>query len=298
MRRPIPTLGGIGIFVLAAVDVIGKAAGLYADGPGLLVGILALGRRVMSIISPEIAVMLAGIVLFGWGLFADRIKAVLGWRASAADDLSSLPEAAQNRLVTLEAWFQGHEKRLVAVTQYAEATRDIIDSLDAKVSALGELPGKLDERAAASDASLGEFRDQIAAIGETVRRNEARLARLEGLTIRAAQRDRMEKLKAELTIVDAWIKADDRTRCVEGHDRLWAIASRVEDLFEVHHVKDQMKAVAQIVEDDVFKGRAAQEDREWALLERERDALARCILELETESQARDHQATHWLLRG
>lgn len=91
---------------------------------------------------------------------------------------------------------------------------------------------------------------------------------------------------------------NDRARCAEGHQRLWAIASWVESLFEVQHVKEQMIAAAQIVEDDIFKGRVAQEDREWALLERERDALARCMLELETESQARDHQAKHWLLRG
>jgi hypothetical protein len=68
---------------LAAADFVAKAAGLYADGPGFFGGLFGLAKRAVSNMSADVAVMLAGMALFGWARYGDRIKAAVGARSSA-----------------------------------------------------------------------------------------------------------------------------------------------------------------------------------------------------------------------
>src|SRR3712207_4047642 len=82
MQHPVRSWAGILLFVSAAVDVTAEAAGLYADGPGFFGGLFGLAKRAVSNMSPDVAVMLAGMALFGWARYGDGIKAAVGARWS------------------------------------------------------------------------------------------------------------------------------------------------------------------------------------------------------------------------
>lgn len=93
----------------------------------------------MSYVTLNTGVPLFGLALVVWGLFGHRIKRLFGLSSPPhADALASLPEALQNRLVTLESWFQGHERRIDAAVQGGDMLREEVDGLKASLSEMAD----------------------------------------------------------------------------------------------------------------------------------------------------------------
>lgn len=66
---------------------------------------------------------------------APRVPAAAPSETAQPDNLlPSLPAAIDTRMVTLEAWFQGHERRIAAATQRGDAQQEEVDGLRAQVA--------------------------------------------------------------------------------------------------------------------------------------------------------------------
>lgn len=191
-----------GIFDAIATRA-GVAAGLFTNFPGFSKWIAENLGKAFSSMSTDAAIILLGIVMLVWGWFGEHIRVVAGWRPSPVDDLSSLPETVQNRFVALEFRIDEKEVRMKAVEDQLAVEHENTAANTRMLAAMAKLIKGLSDDTITISREGREFRDQITALNETVRRNEAKLARLEGLAIRAAQRDRLENLKAEFATVDA-----------------------------------------------------------------------------------------------
>jgi hypothetical protein len=107
MQHPFRSWAGIVLFGLAAIDVTAMVAGLYADGPSFFGWLWASGRRAVSGLTPDITVMLAGMALFVWAQFGDRIRSRLGSRQVGV----GLSEV-NSRLESLERGIQSNDRKI------------------------------------------------------------------------------------------------------------------------------------------------------------------------------------------